>query len=144
MLSAVEGLKIVTPAFEPYIVPLTVFILFALFAIQSRGTSAVSTFFGPICVIWFLALAVAGLLHIFDNPEVLLAFNPVHGAHFLLTHGTIGLIALGLVFLAVTGAEAIYADLGHFGRRPIQIAWVAFVLPSLTLNYLGQGGADPC
>ena len=83
MLSAVEGLKFVTPAFKPYIVPLTVFILFALFAIQSHGTSAVSTFFGPICLIWFLALAVAGLFHIFDNPEVLLAFNPVHGAHFL-------------------------------------------------------------
>jgi KUP system potassium uptake protein len=139
MLSAVEGLNVATPAFQDYVVPLTAMILFALFAVQSRGTAAVSFLFGPVCVVWFLALAIAGLFHIADNPKVLLAFNPIHGANFLLDHGFIGLITLGLVFLAVTGSEAIYADLGHFGRRPIQIAWVAFVLPALAVNYLGQG-----
>jgi KUP system potassium uptake protein len=139
VLSAVEGLKVATPAFEPYVVPLTALILFALFAIQSRGTAAVSVFFGPICVVWFLALAAAGLFHIVANPEVLLALNPWYGLQFLLSHRLIGLITLGLVFLAVTGSEAIYADLGHFGRRPIQFAWVVFVLPSLVINYFGQG-----
>jgi KUP system potassium uptake protein len=146
VLSAVEGLKVATPAFEPYIVPLTVLILFALFAVQSRGTAAVSAFFGPVCVLWFLALAAAGLVHIAGNPDVLLAFNPAYGIGFLVSHGVIGLITLGLVFLAVTGSEAIYADLGHFGRRPIQAAWVGFVLPSLVINYFGQGAlvlADP-
>jgi KUP system potassium uptake protein len=139
VLSAIEGLKIATPTFEPYIVPLTVLILVALFAMQSRGTAAVSIFFGPICALWFLALAVAGIAHIAGNPAVLLALNPWYGLHFLLTHSFIGLITLGLVFLAVTGSEAIYADLGHFGRRPIQFAWVAFVLPALVINYFGQG-----
>jgi KUP system potassium uptake protein len=139
VLSAVEGLKIATPAFEPYILPLTVLILIALFMVQSRGTASVSIFFGPICALWFLALAVAGFAHIGANPAVLAALNPGYGFDFLLTHGFIGLIALGLVFLAVTGAEAIYADLGHFGRRPIQFAWIAFVLPALVINYFGQG-----
>ncbi|HXF88864.1 MAG TPA: potassium transporter Kup [Xanthobacteraceae bacterium] len=139
VLSAVEGLKVATPAFEPYVVPLTVLILVALFSVQSRGTAAVSNFFGPVCVIWFLALAVAGLVHIARNPEVLLALNPGYGAEFLIGHKLIGLITLGLVFLAVTGSEAIYADLGHFGRRPIQLAWIGFVLPALIINYFGQG-----
>ena len=139
VLSAIEGLKIATPAFEPYIVPLTVLILLGLFAVQSRGTAAVSIFFGPICAVWFLALTIAGIAHIAANPSVLLALSPWYGLHFLLSHGFIGLITLGLVFLAVTGAEAIYADLGHFGRRPIQVGWVAFVLPALVINYFGQG-----
>jgi KUP system potassium uptake protein len=139
VLSAVEGLKIATPAFDPYVVPLTVVILVALFAVQSRGTAAVSAFFGPICIVWFLALAVAGLFHIAGNPDVLRAFDPSYGAAFLAGHGLIGLITLGAVFLAVTGSEALYADLGHFGRKPIRYAWLWFVLPSLAINYLGQG-----
>jgi KUP system potassium uptake protein len=146
VLSAVEGLEVATPAFAHYVVPLTVLILFALFSVQSRGTATVSFLFGPICVVWFIALAVAGLFHIADDPAVLVAFNPLHGVSFLANHGVAGLITLGLVFLAVTGSEAIYADLGHFGRRPIQVAWVGFVLPSLAINYLGQGAlvlADP-
>jgi KUP system potassium uptake protein len=139
VLSAVEGLKVATPAFDPYILPLTVLILAALFSVQSRGTSAVSAFFGPICVIWFISLTAAGLFHIAGNPSVLLAFNPLYGLEFLVANRLIGFITLGLVFLAVTGSEAIYADLGHFGRRPIQFAWVGLVLPALVINYFGQG-----
>ncbi len=139
VLSAVEGLKIVTPAFDPYVVPLTVVILIALFAVQSRGTARVAAFFGPITLIWFIAIAVAGVWHIAADPSVLAAINPLHGVHFLASHGMVGLFTLGAVFLAVTGAEALYADLGHFGRRPIQAAWIAVVLPALALNYFGQG-----
>ena len=139
VLSAIEGLKVATPAFDPYIVPLTVVILVALFAVQSRGTAKVAAFFGPITVVWFVAIAIPGAALVASNPEVLLAINPVYGVRFLGTHGMIGLITLGAVFLAVTGAEALYADLGHFGRRPIQAAWVGLVLPALTINYLGQG-----
>ncbi|HEX5778539.1 MAG TPA: potassium transporter Kup [Xanthobacteraceae bacterium] len=139
VLSAVEGLKIATPAFEPYIAPLAVVILFALFSVQYRGTAAVSALFGPITSVWFLALAAAGAYHISLNPSVLAALNPAHGLWFLLEHGAIGFITLGAVFLAVTGAEALYADLGHFGRKPIQIAWLAFVFPALVINYFGQG-----
>ena len=139
VLSAVEGLKIATPAFEPYVLPLTLIILVALFAVQSRGTQKVSTFFGPVTVAWFLAIAGAGALHIADDPGVLGALWPGHAMTFLLSHGTIGLITLGAVFLAVTGGEALYADLGHFGRKPIQCAWLGLVLPALILNYFGQG-----
>ncbi len=139
VLSALEGLKIITPNFDPYVVPLTVIILIALFAAQSRGTAQVAAFFGPIMLIWFVAIAIGGIIHIVNDPSVLAAFNPYYGVHFLLNHGVIGLITLGAVFLAVTGAEALYADLGHFGRKPIQFAWVAMVLPSLAINYLGQG-----
>jgi KUP system potassium uptake protein len=139
VLSAVEGLNVVTPAFEAYVVPLTVAILFALFAVQSRGTAKVATWFGPITLIWFIAIAVAGIGHIAQNLAVLGAFNPIHGLAFLAGHGVIGLATLGAVFLAVTGCEALYADLGHFGRGPIQTAWFGLALPSLTLNYLGQG-----
>ena len=138
VLSAIEGLKIATPAFDPYVVPVTVVILVALFSVQSRGTASVAAFFGPITMIWFIALAVAGLWHIALDPSVLAAINPVHGARFLASHGVIGLFTLGAVFLAVTGTEALYADLGHFGRKPIQFAWIAIVLPSLAINYLGQ------
>ena len=146
VLSAIEGLKIVTPAFDPYVVPLTIVILVALFAAQSRGTARVASFFGPITAIWFVAIAIPGVVAIAGDPWILLAINPFYGLKFLVSHGVIGLVTLGAVFLAVTGAEALYADLGHFGRRPIQTAWLAFVFPSLALNYLGQGAlllADP-
>src|SRR5262245_54717664 len=146
VLSAVEGLKVATPTFEPYIVPLTVVILVVLFAVQSRGTAKVAAFFGPITALWFIAIAIPGFIFVLSNLEVLLALNPVYGVEFLASHGIIGLITLGAVFLAVTGAEALYADLGHFGRKPIQTAWIGFVLPSLAVNYLGQGPlvlADP-
>jgi KUP system potassium uptake protein len=139
VLSAIEGLKVVTPAFDPYVVSVTVAILFALFAVQSRGTARVATFFGPIMAVWFVVIGLGGLVHIIGNPGILRALSPHYGIVFLAHNGIIGLFALGAVFLAVTGAEALYADLGHFGRRPIQMAWTAFVLPSLALNYLGQG-----
>jgi KUP system potassium uptake protein len=139
VLSAVEGLKIATPAFDPYVVPLTVFILVLLFAVQSRGTSNVAAFFGPITLFWFAAIAAAGLWHVAQSPAVLLAFNPWYGITFLLHHGVVGFYTLGAVFLVVTGAEALYADLGHFGRGPIRFAWLVIVLPALTINYLGQG-----
>jgi KUP system potassium uptake protein len=139
VLSAVEGLSIATPALESYVVPLTFLILFALFAVQSRGTASVATFFGPITLVWFIALAVGGLAHIVQNLGVLAAFNPAHGLMFLADHGWIGFATLGAVFLAVTGCEALYADLGHFGKGPIQTAWILVALPALTLNYFGQG-----
>jgi KUP system potassium uptake protein len=139
VLSAVEGLKIATPALEDYVVPLALVILICLFAVQSRGTALVASAFGPVMIVWFLTLGVMGLMHISDDPTVLSAMNPWHGVGFLLTHGMIGLVILGAVFLAVTGGEALYADLGHFGRKPIQTAWFFFVLPCLLINYFGQG-----
>jgi KUP system potassium uptake protein len=139
VLSAVEGLKVATPAFDPYVVPLTVFVLALLFAVQSRGTANVAAFFGPITLFWFAVIAAAGLWHVAGNPAVLLAFNPWYGITFLLHHGIVGFYTLGAVFLVVTGAEALYADLGHFGRGPIRFAWLVIVLPALTINYLGQG-----
>ncbi len=146
VLSAIEGIKLVTETFEPYVVPLTVIILAALFAAQSRGTARVAAFFGPVMCIWFAVIAIAAIPSIVRHPEVLLALNPLHAVSFMLHHGIIGFVTLGAVFLAVTGAEALYADLGHFGKRPIQTAWLFIVLPSLALNYLGQGAlviADP-
>jgi len=146
VLSAIEGLKVATPAFDPYVVPLTALILVLLFAFQSRGTARVAAFFGPVMLVWFAAIAAAGLWHVAENAAVLWAFNPAYGIEFLASHGIIGLFTLGAVFLVVTGAEALYADLGHFGRAPIRIAWLALVLPALTINYLGQGAlvlADP-
>ena len=139
VLSAMEGLKLATPALQDYVVPLTVVILVGLFSVQSRGTAMVAAAFGPVMIIWFLTLAVLGLSHISDDPGVLAALNPWYGIKFLATHGTIGLVTLGAVFLVVTGGEALYADLGHFGRKPIQSAWLFFVLPALLLNYFGQG-----
>ncbi|GJE02267.1 potassium transporter Kup [Methylobacterium isbiliense] len=138
VLSAVEGLKLVTPAFEHYVLPITIAIIVPLFLVQSRGTGRMASFFGPITVVWFLAMAVAALPHILRRPDVLLALNPWYALEYLLSHGTGALIVLGAVFLAVTGAEALFADLGHFGRRPIQAAWIAVVGPALSLNYLGQ------
>ncbi|MCZ7642682.1 MAG: potassium transporter Kup [Pseudorhodoplanes sp.] len=146
VLSAVEGLKLATPAFEHYVIPITVVILVALFSVQSRGTARVAAFFGPIMVIWFASIAVAGLVHIHDDPRVLYAINPYYAIAFILDHGRIALVALGLIFLVVTGGEALYADLGHFGRRPIQTAWLCLVLPALLFNYFGQGAlvlSDP-
>jgi KUP system potassium uptake protein len=139
VLSAVEGLKLATPAFEHVIVPVTVIILVALFAVQSRGTARVAMFFGPIMVLWFLSIAAGGLIHLFDEPHVFAAINPLYAFWFLIEHPVIGLVTLGAVFLAVTGGEALYADLGHFGRRPIQLAWFCLVLPSLVINYFAQG-----
>jgi KUP system potassium uptake protein len=139
VLSAVEGLKLATPALEHYVVPLTVFILLMLFAVQSRGTARVASAFGPVMVVWFASLAVLGISNIADDPTVLAAINPWYALQFLLSHGTVGLVTLGAVFLAVTGGEALYADLGHFGRKPIQTAWLWLVLPALLVNYFGQG-----
>jgi len=139
VLSAIEGVDVATPAFHEYVVPLTVVVLLVLFAVQSRGTAKVAALFGPIMLIWFVAIALPGLVWIVKDPGVLWALNPFYGIDFLLQHGIVGLVTLGAVFLAVTGAEALYADLGHFGRGPIQVAWLAVVLPSLAVNYLGQG-----
>jgi KUP system potassium uptake protein len=139
VLSAVEGLKLAAPALEHYVVPLTLFILVVLFSVQSSGTAWIATAFGPVMVMWFSVLAVMGLVHISDDPSVLAAINPWYGIQFLLSHGTIGLVTLGAVFLAVTGGEALYADLGHFGRKPIQSGWFFLVLPALLINYFGQG-----
>src|SRR5689334_72705 len=146
VLSAIEGIKLVTAALDPYVVPLTILILGLLFAVQARGTARVAAFFGPIMLVWFAILAISAVLPIMRHPEVLLALNPLYAVSFMLHHGMIGFVTLGAVFLAVTGAEALYADLGHFGKRPIQTAWLFIVLPSLALNYLGQGAlviADP-
>jgi len=146
VLSAIEGLKVVTPTFDAYVVPLTVVVLLGLFAVQSRGTASVATFFGPVMLLWFGAIAAAGIWYTVRNPIVLLAFNPIYGVEFLLQHGLVAFFTLGAVFLVVTGAEALYADLGHFGQAPIRFAWLVVVLPALTLNYLGQGAlvlADP-
>jgi KUP system potassium uptake protein len=139
VLSAIEGLDVATPAFHDFVVPLTIIVLVLLFAFQSSGTAKVAALFGPITTIWFVAIAAAGIAGILRDPGVLWALNPAHGVAFLLHHGIIGFYTLGAVFLAVTGAEALYADLGHFGRAPIQLAWLGLVLPSLAINYLGQG-----
>jgi KUP system potassium uptake protein len=143
VLSAVEGLKTapglanaITPSVE---IAITLVVLVALFMVQSRGTAKVAAWFGPICLVWFVAIAALGLLHIPSAPRILLAFNPVYGITFLARHGVIGLFVMGSVSLTITGAEALYADMGHFGRLPIQLAWVSAVFPALALNYLGQG-----
>jgi len=139
VLSAVEGLKFVAPGTHEFVVPTAVVILVLLFAVQSRGTGAVSAFFGPIMALWFLLLGGIGLFHIHDDYGVLAAFNPYYGVWFLFNSGFVGFIVLGSVFLAVTGAEALYADLGHFGAKPIRLAWFGLIFPALILNYLGQG-----
>jgi KUP system potassium uptake protein len=139
VLSAVEGLEVIAPTLEQYVVPLAVLILFALFAVQSHGTARVASFFGPITLVWFVAIAAAGAWQVWQNPSVLAAFSPIHGVSFLMNHGYIGMLTLGAVFLVVTGSEALYADLGHFGRGPIRVAWLTVALPALTINYLGQG-----
>ncbi len=138
VLSALEGLNMVTPVFQPYIVPLAVAILVGLFAIQSRGTSWIGQAFGPVMLVWFVAMAVMGVTGIAHHPSVLAALNPRYGIVYLFSHGFHGFLVLGGVFLCVTGAEALYADMGHFGRRPIRSSWFAIVFPSLILNYAGQ------
>jgi KUP system potassium uptake protein len=139
VLSAVEGLDVAAPALDSYIMVIAVVILLGLFLVQSRGTAQVAAFFGPITLVWFVVIGVAGLVSIAHHPSVLFGLNPWPGLAFLARHGIISFITIGAVFLAVTGAEALYADLGHFGRKPIQLAWLALVLPALTLNYFGQG-----
>lgn len=139
VLSAVEGMRLVTPALDPYVIPITLVILFAVFIVQRHGTARIGIFFGPITLIWFLAMGGAGLWQIAGEPEILVALNPFYALEFLQEHGLVAFLVLGAVFLAVTGAEALYADLGHFGKTPIRAAWIFVVLPALALNYLGQG-----
>ncbi len=139
VLSAVEGLQVATPVFAPYVVPITLAVLVGLFLVQSRGTAGIGRVFGPITVLWFLTLAVIGVVSIAQNPAVLAAANPLYGARFFLDNGLAGFLVLGSVFLVVTGGEALYADMGHFGAGPIRLAWFTVVLPALLLNYFGQG-----
>jgi KUP system potassium uptake protein len=139
MLSAVEGLTVAEPELQHYVVPITLVIVVLLFAVQSRGTGSVGNLFGPVMCLWFLCLAVLGIGGIYSNPEVLLALSPHYGILFLIQHATVAFPVLGSVLLAITGAEALYVDLGHFGRRPIQASWFSMVLPALVLNYFGQG-----
>ena len=139
VLSAVEGLEIVTPAAKPYVVPISLVVLVLLFAVQRRGTGDIGKFFGPITVVWFFAIGIFGLIQVAQNPHVLVAMWPTHALRFAYEHYTIAFITLGAVFLCVTGAEALYADMGHFGKKPIRLAWFGLVMPSLILNYFGQG-----
>ena len=139
VLSAVEGLKIATPALEPYVIPITLVVLIGLFMFQRKGTASVGALFGPVMIVWFATLALLGIINIIDEPAVLQAVNPLYGFHFFVENRWYGFLALGAVVLAVTGGEALYADMGHFGRMPIKTAWFFFVLPALLLNYFGQG-----
>lgn len=139
VLSAVEGLKLVAPQLEKAVIPVSILIIAFLFWMQAHGTDRVAKFFGPITAVWFILLAIGGLMHVADNERVWNALNPAYGITFVWRHGVIGLTIMGLVFLAATGAEALYADLGHFGRKPIQAAWLWFIFPALLLNYFGQG-----
>jgi KUP system potassium uptake protein len=139
ILSAVEGTKLITPAFEEFVLPISIIIIISLFMVQQHGTGSLSKFFGPVTLLWFLTMGLGGLSWIIKFPIVLNAFNPYYAFTFLFSHGFLSFIVLGSVFLAVTGAEALYSDLGHFGRRPIQLAWLYCVFPCLALNYLGQG-----
>jgi len=139
VLSAVEGLEVVSPAFKEWVIPLTLVILFCLFAVQKRGTSGIGRFFGPITLVWFFAIAAMGIAHIAQHPEILQALSPHHALRFMFQNPGTTFIILGAVVLCVTGAEALYADLGHFGKKPIRLAWFSVVMPALTLNYFGQG-----
>jgi KUP system potassium uptake protein len=146
VLSAVEGLEVVSPAFTKYVIPLTIVILFGLFAVQKRGTSGIGKFFGPITVIWFAAIAALGVYHIASHPEIMWAISPHFAVQFIVNEPAITFLILGAVVLCVTGGEALYADMGHFGKKPIRLAWFSVVMPSLTLNYFGQGAlllSDP-
>ena len=139
VLSAVEGLEVVSPAFKKYVIPLTLIILFGLFAVQKKGTSGIGKFFGPITVVWFAAIAALGVYHIASHPEILWAISPHHALRFIFTEPEVTFLILGAVVLCVTGGEALYADMGHFGKKPIRLAWFTIVMPALTLNYFGQG-----
>ncbi len=146
VLSAVEGLEVVSPAFRKAVIPLTLVILFALFAVQKHGTAGIGRFFGPITLVWFLAIAVLGVSHIVTHPEILWALSPHHALRFMFENPGTTFIILGAVVLCVTGGEALYADMGHFGKQPIRLAWFTVVMPALILNYFGQGAlllADP-
>jgi KUP system potassium uptake protein len=139
VLSAVEGLEVATPALKPYVIPISLIVLIGLFMVQRHGTARVGALFGPVMMLWFATLGVLGILSIMRYPEVLAAVNPWYAVAFFLQHGVAGMIVLGAVVLAVTGGEALYADMGHFGKRPIRLAWFGYVLPALVLNYFGQG-----
>lgn len=146
VLSAVEGLEVVSPAFKKFVIPITIVILFGLFAVQKRGTSGIGKFFGPITVIWFAAIAALGVYHIASHPEIMWAISPHYAVMFMVNEPAITFLILGAVVLCVTGGEALYADMGHFGKKPIRLAWFYVVMPSLTLNYFGQGAlllSDP-
>lgn len=139
VLSAIEGLEVATPAFKPYVIPITLAVLIALYSAQYKGTAGIGKLFGPIMVLWFMVLAAMGLVNIIKMPSILMALNPLHALEFLNRHRYLAFLALGAVVLAFTGAEALYADMGHFGRKPIRLAWFTIVFPALALNYLGQG-----
>lgn len=139
VLSAIEGLEVATPALQPYVVPLTVVVLIALYSVQKKGTAGIGKWFGPIVLAWFATLAAMGMVNIIANPQVLAALNPLYAVRFLAQNGWLAFLALGAVVLAFTGAEALYADMGHFGKTPIRVAWFTVVFPGLALNYLGQG-----
>jgi KUP system potassium uptake protein len=146
VLSAVEGLQVATPFFQPYVVPISLVLLFALFAVQRAGTASVGGLFGPVMLVWFAVLGLLGALNIAQHPHVLLALNPLYGIELIISSPGRGFFMLGAVFLAVTGTETLYADMGHFGRGPLRVAWLYLVFPTLLLNYFGQGGvllADP-
>jgi KUP system potassium uptake protein len=139
VLSAVEGLEIATPLLKPYVIPATILVLAVLFACQYKGTAKVGALFGPVMILWFSTLGLLGIVNIVQQPHVLTALNPLYAVSFMAANTTLGFLALGAVFLALTGAETLYADMGHFGRKPVQLAWFGLVLPALTLNYFGQG-----
>jgi KUP system potassium uptake protein len=139
VLSAVEGLEVISPAFKKYVIPMTLVILFGLFAVQKRGTAGIGKFFGPITVVWFICIAALGVFHIMEDPDILWAINPAYAVGFIWNQPFITFIILGAVVLCVTGGEALYADMGHFGKKPIRVAWFSIVMPCLTLNYFGQG-----
>ena len=139
VLSSVEGLEVISPTFKKAVIPLTLIILFGLFAVQKRGTAGIGKFFGPITLVWFAAIALLGLKHIAANPAILWAISPHHALDFIFHHPGTTFVILGAVVLCVTGGEALYADMGHFGKKPIRVAWFSIVMPALTLNYFGQG-----
>ncbi len=139
VLSAVEGLEVGTSAFKPYVVPIAIGILLALFAVQRHGTGVVGLFFGPVCALWFLSIGAVGMWNVVQAPAILDALNPINALHFVTGHGVASFIVLGSVLLAITGAETLYADMGHFGKRAIRIAWFSVAAPALVLNYFGQG-----
>lgn len=140
VLSAMEGLEVATPRFKPYVVPLTVAVLVALYALQRKGTAGIGKWFGPIILVWFIALGGMGIVNILETPQILGAFNPFYALSFMVNHPALAFIALGSIVLAFTGAETLYADMGHFGKKPLRTAWFFIVFPALALNYLGQGG----
>ena len=139
VLSAIEGLEVATPALKPYVVPTTLAVLVALYMVQSKGTSGIGKFFGPVVLLWFTTLSIMGVINIWENPVILNAMNPLHALDFMVHNGWFAFVALGAVVLAITGAEALYADMGHFGKRPVRFAWFTVAFPALSLSYFGQG-----